>query len=870
MKTDAPQTKYLKDYRPYPFAVEKIDLTFRLFDDRTEVHNRSVFKPLQENITDIKLDGQDQKIISISIDGRKLTESEYEKDEENLTIKNVGSERFTLDIETIIHPHDNTALEGLYVSCDTFCTQCEAEGFRRITYYPDRPDVMSIFTTRIEADKEKYPVLLSNGNMTDSGNLKDNRHYAVWDDPFRKPAYLFALVAGQLEHIKDTFTTMTGKEVDLYIYCRKGDEEQCHFAMESLKNSMKWDEEKFGREYDLNIFNIVAISDFNMGAMENKSLNIFNTSAVLAHQNTATDVNFMRVEKVIGHEYFHNWTGDRITCRDWFQLSLKEGLTVYRDQEFSADMNSRAVQRIEDVTIVRQHQFPEDSGPMAHPIRPDNYVEIGNFYTVTVYDKGAEVIRMMEVILTKEGFRKGMDLYFERHDGQAVTCMDFVKCMEDANDADLSQFRLWYEQAGTPVITAKGEYDEANKRFQLHLSQEVPTTPGQPDKKPMHIPVKTGLIGPDGKDMFSDVLHLKEKEQTFTMENIASKPVTSLLRGFSAPVKLKTDQSDDDLRFLMVHDSDGFNRWQASQDLAMRQICKMLDEYEENGKLETDPSYIETFSELTRQAFEDGDKQLLSKSLLLPEIPIIAGEREVVDPSAIYAVRKKLVETIAETCHDNLVKIYNTFDNKGEYDTKPESIAARSLKNTALRYLAFDPNNPEFDLIKDQNANATNMTDRIAALSSMIDANVSGWEKAFEDFLEEFREYPLVVDKWFVLQSTSVREDTLERLKELVKHPLFTMKNPNRARSIYSAFAVMNPVCFHAPGGEGYQFLGQAIKDLNKTNPSIASRFLTPMREWKRYTKDRQDAMKSVLQDIYSLPELSKDVYEVVSKTLKD
>ncbi len=868
MKKNIPGAVYLKDYRPPAYRADKVDLDFQLRDDRTIVKSKVAYFRASDEADILVLDGRDLELASISLNGRTLQENEYALDESGLKIKGINENSFSLEIETIIYPANNTALEGLYVSNDTYCTQCEAEGFRKITYFPDRPDIMSTFTVRIEADALRYPVLLSNGNLEQSGTLENGRHFALWHDPFPKPCYLFALVAGKLEHIHDTFTTCSGREVDLYIYCRKGDENQCWHSMESLKKAMKWDEDTFGREYDLDIFNIVAISDFNMGAMENKSLNIFNTSAVLAHPETATDTDFLRVEAIVAHEYFHNWTGNRITCRDWFQLSLKEGLTVFRDQEFSSDMNSRAVQRIEDVIHLRRFQFPEDSGPLAHPVRPDNYIEINNFYTVTVYEKGAEVIRMIARILGNDGFRRGMDLYFDRHDGQAVTCMDFIKCMEDANDTDLNLFSLWYEQAGTPELEASGQYDTTNHTYRLSLSQHIPATPGQPVKKPMHIPVDIGLVGPDGRDMAAETVNLVKKSDEFIFNDIPDPPVLSILRGYSAPVRLKTDQSDDELRFLMIRDSDGFNRWESGQKLALRQIGRMIDAFEQGGGMNVSPKYVKAYSALLDQAFNKSDKLLLSKALVLPEIAIIAQERKVVDPAAIYKARQCLIGAIVRDCRSSLEKVYEENNKTGKYSISPEAIASRTLKNTALGYLAFDPASPPVSLLERQLRSADNMTDRIAALSLMIQTDAPDWEQAFGEFRERYIDYPLVIDKWFSLQASAVRDDTVNRITELKNHKNFTLKNPNRVRSLYSAFAMNNPVNFHTPDGSGYRLLAEAVKQLNGINPGIAARLLTPLRDWRRYTPDRQDQMKAVLEDIASMSDLSKDVYEVVSKSL--
>lgn len=853
MRTDTPKTIFLKDYTPPPYKVEHIDLRFEIFDGRTVVHAKTRY--VKNTGGDLFLNGEDLKLVSIKMDGADVQPDVTESG----LIFNPGKDSFTLDIVTEIVPENNTRLEGLYCSGGNYCTQCEAEGFRRITYYQDRPDVMTTFTVRVEGDMKKCPVLLSNGNMTDQGALPDGRHFAVFEDPTPKSCYLFALVAGDLEHIHDTFTTRSGNKVDLYIYVRKGDEGQCGHAMQSLIKSMKWDEDVYGREYQYNRFNIVAVSDFNMGAMENTSLNIFNTALVLAHPETATDTDFLRVEGVIAHEYFHNWTGNRVTCRDWFQLSLKEGLTVFRDQEFSADMNSRGLQRIDDVQHLRRMQFPEDAGPLSHPIRPDNYIEINNFYTMTVYEKGAEVIRMFHTLLGAKDYRKATDLYFQRFDGQAVTTEDWAKCMEEASGKDLSQFKLWYSQAGTPEVQATGEYDEAAKTYTLKLRQYVPATPGQPDKKPMHIPVAVGLIGPNGDDLTeTKVLNLMEPEQTFTFKDIGARPVPSILRGFSAPIKLTTDLSDDDLKFLMVHDSDGFNRWEAGQTYAMRVINKLIDTGTmDEGLLES----LESLLDLAVQGKED--RALIAKALALPDVQIVAQTRDVVDPDAIYAAREKIKAAFVARCHDKLMTVYADNAEKGAYSVAPESMARRSLKNTVLGYLD-DP-----ALASEQYQNATNMTDRVAALSVLTDHEGAQKESAFADFYARFKDYPLVIDKWFSLQAIGVNGNAIANIKTLAQHKDFTLKNPNRARSLYGAFAMNNPVVFHRADGSGYALLRDVVITLNGINPQIAARMLTPLREWRRYAQDRQEKMKSALQTIADTPKLSPDVFEIVSKSLK-
>ncbi|PZO87547.1 MAG: aminopeptidase N, partial [Micavibrio aeruginosavorus] len=800
------------------------------------------------------LNGEHLKLISVAIDGKTI---DAIPDEKGLTLP-AQNDDFTLEVVTEIEPEKNTRLEGLYQSGGTYCTQCEAEGFRTITYYPDRPDVMATFTVRVEADEKSCPVLLSNGNLIEKGTLGNGRHFTVWEDPTPKPCYLFALVAGDLVHIHDTFKTRSGNDVDLYIYVRKGDEEQCGHAMQSLIKSMKWDEDVYGREYQYNIFNIVAVSDFNMGAMENTSLNIFNTALVLAHPETATDADFLRVESVIAHEYFHNWTGNRVTCRDWFQLSLKEGLTVFRDQEFTADLNSRDVARIDDVQHLRKMQFPEDAGPLSHPIRPDNYIEINNFYTMTVYEKGAEVIRMFHTLLGAQNYRKATDLYFDRFDGQAVTTEDWAKCMEDASGLDLTQFKLWYNQAGTPQVEARGEYNETAKTYTLTLKQTVPATPGQADKKPMHIPVSVGLISPNGDDMIeTQVLHLTKPEQSFTFENIGARPVPSILRNFSAPVKLTTDLGDEDLRFLMVHDSDGFNRWEAGQTYALRVVNNLID----NGVI--DEAYFESFESLLNQAVQGkGDKALLARALSLPEIQIIAQTRSVVDPDAIFSAREKIKRECAKRFSDKLKSLYESNLESGAYSIAPEAMAKRSLKNTVLGYLD-DP-----ALAAEQYQNATNMTDRVAALGVLTDHEGEYKTAAFADFYERFKNYQLVVDKWFSLQAIGVNDNTVANIKTLAQHKDFTLKNPNRVRSLYAAFAMNNPVSFHRADGSGYVLLKDAVVALNGINPQIAARMLTPLREWKRYTPDRQEKMRSALQEIANIEKLSPDVFEIVSKSL--
>lgn len=856
MRTDTPKTIYLKDYKPYPFEIEHLDLNFDIHEEHTIVTASAQYKRINPQAKDIFLYGEELEILSIQIDGNDV--SDYTKSDASLRIP-CPADEFTLEIKTKIHPEQNTRLEGLYNSGGTYCTQCEAEGFRRITYYPDRPDVLTTFTVRIEADK-KYPVLLSNGNRTDGGEVEDNRHFTIWEDPFPKPCYLFALVAGDLTHIHDTFTTKSGNEVDLYIYVRHGDEKQCDHAMDSLKRSMKWDEDVYGLEYDLDIFNIVAVSDFNMGAMENKSLNIFNTALVLAHQETATDSDFMRVESVIAHEYFHNWSGNRITCRDWFQLSLKEGLTVFRDQEFSADTHSRDVQRIDDVTHLRRFQFAEDASPLAHPIRPDNYIEINNFYTMTVYEKGAEIIRMLREILGKNNYRKGTDLYFQRHDGQAVTCEDFVKALEDASSVDLSQFRLWYEQAGTPELTFTGDYDAAAQSYKVTITQTMPDTPGQANKKPMHMPIRLGLMSESGKEITEETIQLTQAKQSFTIKEVLSKPIPSVLRGFSAPVKLKTNQSNEELAFLMAHDTDGFNRWEAGQRYYLNTI-------QDNLKNGTQPS--ETFFE-TYEALLDSDidPALKARALSLPDIQRIGQEQDLIDPSDIHKTRHNIQKLCKRHFKSKMEKLYKANAQKGDFSTHADAIARRALRNKMLADLTCTNGTGCAKRAKEHYENAENMTDRIAALTSLATNKNPEREEVFTDFYERFKDYQLVIDKWFAVQASAVRPDFIDNLSSLRNHPDFNIKNPNRVRSLYSAFAMNNPVCFHDESGAGYEFLKNAILELNTINPQIGARLLTPLREWRRYTPDRQEKMQAALQEILEIKNIAPDIFEIASKSL--
>ncbi|MES2729583.1 MAG: aminopeptidase N [Pseudomonadota bacterium] len=866
MRTDTPKTIYLKDYTPPAFLISDTALLFQVYADRTDVTATLSLK--RQHPTDaLVLHGEDQILHRVILDGRDLMQgTDYDLDDKFLTIHAPIGAQATLVIHNTIYPDKNTALEGLYASNGTLCTQCEAEGFRRITYYLDRPDVLAAFKVRIETDKAAYPVLLSNGNLEAEGDLPDGRHFVLWNDPFPKPCYLFALVAGPLVHIRDEFLTRSGRKVDLRIYVRPGDETQCYHAMDSLKRSMKWDEDVYGREYHLDRFNILAVSDFNMGGMENTSLNIFNTSAILADKDLATDADFLRVEAVVGHEYFHNWSGNLVTCRDWFQLSLKEGFTVLREQEFCAEQHSTAVQRIDDVAMLRRHQFPEDNGPLAHPIRPDNYIEINNFYTMTVYEKGAEVIRMMQTLIGPQAYRKGTDLYFDTYQGQAATCDDFVASLEKASGYDMTQMKLWYSQAGTPTVTIRGDYDATAQTYTLHMAQSTPATPGQQDKKPMVIPVTTALFGQNGAMIGEEqVLVLDKTAQDFTFKGVTERPVPSLLRRFSAPVKLDTDLTPADLRHLIIHDTDGFNRWDAMQSLAMIECNRLLAS---GAETPVDPDFIAMYSVLLDHAArEDQDITLLARMLPLPDSSIIAQAQSVVHPTEIHATRLRIMKTLAAAHTARFAKLYDTAPH-GDYRVDTLSIAKRALSNLALRYLYLADAEAGIARAATQYANASNMTDRMVALSVLADTDSPARTGALQDFYTRYSDHALVIDKWFSVQAAANRPTILADIRALAGHEAMTLKNPNRFRALYSAFAMNNMNGFHHASGDGYRLLGELIKALNATNPQVGARMLNPLREWRRYAPDRQALMESVLQDILAQPNLAKDIFEIASKSL--
>ena len=879
MSESKPKTIYLKDYRPPDYRIETVNLQFDLDETRTSVKSLLIITSSHDRsggARPLVLDGRGLTLKAVALDGRSLGPGDYRVDPESLTIPFVP-EQFTLEIDTEINPRENTSLSGLYMSGSGFYTQCEAEGFRRITYYLDRPDVPARFFTTIVADRKKFPVLLSNGNLIDSGVLKDGKHVAKWHDPFPKPAYLFALVAGDLARIEDRFTTMSGRQVDLHIHVQHHNRDKCAHAMESLKKAMKWDEDVYGREYDLDLFMIVATDDFNMGAMENKGLNIFNSKYVLAKSQTATDGDFQGIMGVVAHEYFHNWSGDRVTCRDWFQLSLKEGFTVFRDQHFMEDMTSRGVQRIGEVNVLRTHQFREDSGPMAHPVRPESYVEINNFYTLTVYNKGAEVIRMMRTLLGPEGFRKGTDLYFSRHDGQAVTTDDFVKAMEDANNVDLAQFKLWYSQAGTPELHVARSYDRAARTYTLTIKQTCPATPGQPEKRPFHIPVAVGLLNRDGRDLAlklmgdpqavagTEVLQIKNTQESFTFTDIPHEPVPSFLRGFSAPIKVRLDLSDDERLFLMANDSDEFNRWDAGQQLAVKLILALVRDHQEGKPLLLDNMFINAFKKTLESAMPD--KAFQAFALTLPAETYLADFMPVIDPEAIHESRRFVQQVLALSLKESLLVVYRANQDPGPFRVDQEAIARRSLRNTCLAYLMELEDKDVRKLCVEQFLFGGNMTNVMAALVNIANTDCLEQEDALNFFYERWKNDPLVVDKWLAIQATSRLPNTLERVKELTRHPAFNIKNPNKVRALIGAFSA-NPVRFHDPSGEGYAFLADYVLTIDPLNPQIAARLVSAFTLWKRYDEKRKALMKTQLERILKTPKLSKDVYEIASKSL--
>ncbi|MBS0320325.1 MAG: aminopeptidase N [Proteobacteria bacterium] len=876
--------KRRSEYRPPAFLVPTLALTLDLDPDATRAtaEFRFVRNPAA-SATEIRsplmLDGEYQTAVEVELDGVRLTAPRLQFVEGGVVINDPPASG-TLVVRSTSAPARNLALEGLYLSSGVFCTQCEPEGFRRITHFPDRPDVLATYTVTLRADAAKYPVLLSNGNLVAQGPLDDGRHYATWHDPFPKPTYLFAAVAGDLAHIEDRFRTMHGRDVTLAIYSTAANLPRCHHAMASLKRAMAWDEQRFGREYDLDRFMIFCADDFNMGAMENKGLNIFNSRLVLADPETATDADYTAIESVIGHEYFHNWSGNRVTCRDWFQLSLKEGLTVFRDQEFSSDMGSRAVERIAAVDALRRFQQPEDAGPMAHPIRPDEYQEINNFYTATVYEKGAEVIRMQQTLLGVDGFRRGLDLYFDRFDGQAVTCDDFVQAMGDANGVDLAQFRRWYEQAGTPVLSVRGAYDPGTQTYALDVKQVTPPTPGQPQKKPLHLPLAVGLVAPDGRDMHvrlagaqdapatTVVLHVRDAEQRFVLEGVTSRPVPSLGRGYSAPVKLEFDYMPDELALLAAHDSDPVNRWDAVQRAFANAMLALARDAREGRPLAL-PDAVATIVG-HRLADADTDPALAALALTLPEAAYVAAFEPVIDVDGVMAARRFLGAALARRWRPELEALYARLAPDAPYAPVPAQMGRRHLRNVVLQYLATLDDAAARALAVAQFDAADNMTASLGALAALAHGESAERTALFARFEARWQDEPLVLDKWFRLEATSDRPGTLARVKALVTHPRFNARNPNRVRSLVGAFAMQNFARFHAADGSGYAMLADQILTLDAMNPQLASRLAGAFELWKRFPQPRRGLMQAALQRLAAAPSLSPDVSEIVTRSLAD
>jgi aminopeptidase N len=906
MRDPAPTTIHLEDYAPPAFLIPTVDLDVDLHADFARVRAKLAIRrnpAATDPRAPLVLDGDELALESVALDGRTLAPADYTLGAEHLTIPDVP-DAFTLETSVRIEPRKNTKLMGLYATKDGFFTQCEAEGFRRITFFIDRPDVMARYTTTIHADREKYPVLLSNGNpvgwgeepltpalspaggegaepltpaLSPAGGEGEKRHWVRWEDPFPKPSYLFAMVAAKLEKLEDAFATRSGRKATLQVWVEPGKLDQCGFAMAALKKAMRWDEEVFGLEVDLDCYMIVAVGDFNMGAMENKGLNIFNTKYVLARPDIATDNDFLNIDRVVAHEYFHNWTGNRVTCRDWFQLSLKEGLTVFRDQEFGADTYSRPVTRIQEVRGLRAAQFPEDAGPMAHPVRPQSYMEISNFYTATVYEKGAEVVRMIHTLIGARAFRRGMDVYFRRHDGQAVTCEEFVEAMAEASGADFGQFMRWYDQAGTPTLDVTADYDPAAKRYALTVRQSTSPTPGQPDKLPMHIPLAVGLIGPDGREIplqlegeaapagTDRVLSVKQPEERFAFVNVATRPVPSLLRRFSAPVILKFGYTEAELTHLMAHDEDAFNRWEAGQRLATGILLRGVEAHQAGREIEVPRAFAAAFARVLR----DGPKDpaFAAEALSLPSETYLAEQLLVVDPDAIHAVRTHLRQRLAGELRGELAAAYRSLAVPGPYSPDAQSAGKRALRNLCLAYLMELEDAEARALCARQFDAADNMTDRMAALGALANSQAPEREPALERFYADWKHEPLVVDKWLAVQATSRLPDTLERVQRLTRHEAFDLRNPNKVYALIRGFCA-NHVRFHAADGAGYAFAADRIIELDSLNPQVAARIARAFDRWRKFDAGRQAHARAALERIRDAAGLSKDVAEVVSKAL--
>jgi aminopeptidase N len=880
MRTEESRPVRLKDYHPPDWLIETVELDVSLHPTAATVRAKLRLKPNSAGRpAPLVLDGEELKLASLTLDGKPLPAENFVATPDRLTIAQPPNRPFELEIETTVDPTANTQLMGLYRAGTTYCTQCEAEGFRRITYFLDRPDVMAVYTTRVEADKTEAAVLLSNGNLIAQGEVPGtNRHFAIWHDPFPKPSYLFALVGGNLAHVEDSFTTMSGRKVALVIYVEPGKEERCPYAMDSLKRAMRWDETAFGREYDLDIFMIVAVSAFNMGAMENKGLNVFNDKYVLASPASATDNDYAGIEAVIAHEYFHNWTGDRITCRDWFQLCLKEGLTVFRDQEFTADQRSRAVERIGDVRGLRSHQFVEDAGPLAHPVRPEVYHEINNFYTSTVYDKGSEVVRMIRALLGAETFRKGMDLYFTRHDGEAATVEQFVQCFADVSGRDMTQFMRWYSQAGTPEVRVAPHYDSRARTYRLDITQTVPPTPGQPNKEPMVIPLALGLVGKngadlplvlDGKPLSRGVIEVTRPNQTFLFTDLTERPVPSLNRGFSAPVKLSLPIDPDDLRFLAAHDRDPFNRWQAVQSLAMTTLKANVAALRAGGPARDDDGLMTALGAILKDT--KLEPAFIALTLSPPSEADIAREIGCdVDPDAVFAARRKLRAATGERHGAALADTYERMKNFGPYRPDAESTGRRTLKNACLDLLAITENNDAIARVFAQYQGADNMTDRMAALETLAQHDRPERATAFDDFYRRYAADPLIIDKWLALQAAIPEPATLDRVRALTNHPAFSVANPNRVRALIGSFAQVNHTQFNRHDGLGYDFVADFVLMLDPKNPQVAARLMGAFRSWRAMEASRRAHAEAALRRVVATPALSRDVHDIVARTLAD
>ena len=880
MKEGNPKAIYLKDYQQPNYWITQTKLRFELFEDKTLVHSELYLEANEacSNHDNLQLHGEQLLLKQISINGKQLDSNEYSVNSEHLTLQD-PPKQFTLSALVEIDPAQNTALEGLYLSSGNYCTQCEAEGFRKITYYLDRPDVMAIFTVRIEADKKSIPVMLSNGNRISEGELGNGRHFAEWNDPHPKPSYLFALVAGDLSCNRDEYTTASGRVVSLEIYTEAHNAHKCDHAIASLKKAMQWDEQTYGLEYDLDSYMIVAVDDFNMGAMENKGLNVFNSKCVLASADTSTDADYMSIEAVIAHEYFHNWTGNRVTCRDWFQLSLKEGLTVFRDQEFTSDVTSRAVKRIQDVRYLRTYQFAEDSGPMAHPVRPASYVEINNFYTLTVYEKGSEVVRMYQTLFGKDGFRKGLDNYFVRHDGQAVTTDDFAAAMSDANNLNLGNFMQWYSQCGTPELDVFTQWDQDKKQYTISFDQKLPVTKTQSDPQPYLIPVKTALYDQQGNTMSLTVdnnhdatdevtLHVEQKQQQFVFKDVDTEPVPSLLRDFSAPVKLNYKYTNDDFVFLMANDNDSFNRWDAGQRFATEWLLDAVIAIKTDTKLPEASQFIQALSVVLLD--NEIDSAFKAEMMVLPQESYLADFMQPIDVDAIYQARRLLQLNIAKNLEEVLLSTYQRNVVSGSYQYNANDMGKRRLAGICLFYLNLLEKQEYVDLAKQLLEQANNMTDTMNALEAVNDVDHDYRDQAVNNFGEKWVDDALVMDKWFSMQARSRRSNVLKTVKSLLEHPKFSIKNPNKVRALIGVFSMANPTAFHAKDGSGYSFLADKVIELNAINPQVASRLVKPLIDWKKYDENRQQLMKAQLRRIIATTDLSRDVFEIVDRSLAD